>query len=54
MFDASIPFWQPRPEGAHGATTRSEWETVAELLLRIGFVERLVQPEEMYTNEFIQ
>ena len=54
VFDASLPFWQPRPEGAPGATTRSEWETVAELLLRIGFVERLVQPEEMYTNEFIQ
>ena len=54
VFDASLPFWQPRPQGAPGATTDAEWQTVAELLLRIGFVERLVQPEEMYTNEFIQ
>lgn len=54
VFEASLPFWQPRPQGAHGATTDAEWQTVAELLLRIGFVDRIVQPEEMYTNEFIQ
>ncbi len=54
VFDASLPFWQPRPDGAPGATTDAEWQTVAELLLRIGFVERIVQPEEMYTNEFLQ
>ena len=54
VFDASLPFWQPRPQGAPGATTDAEWQAVAELLLRIGFVERLVMPEEMYTNEFTQ
>ena len=54
VFDASLPFWQPRPQGAPGATTDAEWQTVAELLMRIGFVDRLVQPEEMYTNEFVQ
>lgn len=54
VFDAALPFWQPRPEGPPGATTDAEWQTVAELLLRIGFVERLVDPAEMYTNEFIQ
>ena len=54
VFDASLPFWQPRPEGTPGATTDAEWQTVAELLLRIGFVERLIDPAEMYTNEFIQ
>ncbi len=54
VFDASLPFWRPRPQGAPGATTDAEWQAVAELLLRIGFVERLVAPEEMYTNEFLQ
>ncbi len=54
VFDASQAFWQPRPDGAPGATTDAEWQAVAELLLRIGFVDRLVAPEEMYTNEFIQ
>lgn len=53
VFDASLPFWQPRSEGAPGATTDTEWQAVAELLLRIGFVDRLVQPEEMYTNKFV-
>ena len=54
VFEASLPFWQPRPQGAPGATTDAEWQTVAELLMRIGFVDRIVQPEEMYTNEFVQ
>ena len=53
VFDASLPYWQPRPDGAPGTTTDAEWQAVAELLLRIGFVDRLVPPEEMYTNEFI-
>ena len=53
VFDASLPYWQPRPEGAPGTTTDAEWQEVAELLLRIGFVDRLVPPQEMYTNEFI-
>ncbi|MDE0182725.1 MAG: ABC transporter substrate-binding protein [Caldilineaceae bacterium] len=53
VFDASLAFWQPRPEGAPGATTDAEWQAVAELLLRIGFVDRLVAPEEMYTNRFV-
>lgn len=52
VFDASLSFWRPRREGARGATTDAEWRAVAELLLRIGFVDRLVAPEEMYTNEF--
>jgi len=54
VFEGYLPFWQPRPQGEPGATTDAEWQTVAGLLLRIGFVDRLVQPEEMYTNEFIQ
>ncbi len=53
VFDASLAFWQPRPEGAPGATTDAEWQAVAELLLRIGFVDRLVPPAEMYTNRFV-
>ena len=53
VFNASLAFWQPRREGAPGATTEAEWQEVAELLLRIGFVERLVLPEEMYTNQFL-
>ena len=53
VFDASLAFWQPRPDGAPGATTDAEWQAVAELLLRIGFVDRLVAPEEMYTNRFV-
>jgi len=53
VFDASLAFWQPRPDGAPGATTDAEWQAVAGLLLRIGFVDRLVAPEEMYTNEFV-
>lgn len=54
VFDASLAYWQPREEGLPGATTAAEWQRVAELLLRIGLVEELVEPQAMYTNSFVE
>ncbi|MBX2997734.1 MAG: ABC transporter substrate-binding protein [Caldilineaceae bacterium] len=54
IFDASLIYWAPRPEGAHGATTVAEWENVAALLQRIGLVDHLVDVESLYTNQFVE
>jgi NitT/TauT family transport system substrate-binding protein len=54
IFDASLAYWEPRPEGAHGATTPAEWENVATLLQRIGLVDHLVEVESLYTNQFVE
>jgi NitT/TauT family transport system substrate-binding protein len=54
IFDGSLAYWAPRPQGAHGATTVAEWETVAALLQRIGLVDLLVDVETLYTNQFVE
>lgn len=54
IFDASLAYWAPRPQGAHGATTDAEWENVASLLQRIGLVDHLVDVESLYTNQFVE
>jgi NitT/TauT family transport system substrate-binding protein len=54
VFDAVLDFWQPRPDVPLGATTPEEWKNVAELMQRIGLVDTVVDPETLYTNEFIK
>ncbi len=53
IFDAVLDFWRPRADVPLGATTPEEWRNVAELMQRIGLVDVAVDPEELYTNEFI-
>ncbi len=53
VFDAVLAFWQPRPGLPLGATTPEEWRNVAELMQRIGLVDVAVDPEELYTNDFL-
>lgn len=53
IFDASLAYWQPRPDQPLGATTQVEWETVAALIQRIGLVDTLVDAEGLYTDRFV-
>ncbi len=54
VFDASLPYWQPRPDGILGISTAAEWENVAELMVQIGLSETLVDPATLYTNQFVE
>ena len=54
VFDASLPYWTPRPDATPGTTTRAEWQSAAEFMERIGLVETVVPAEELYTNEFVE
>lgn len=54
VFDAVLDYWQPRPGQKPGATTPEEWQSVAELMQRIGLVDKLVDAESLYTNAFIK
>lgn len=54
VFDASLPYWQPRADQPLGATSLAEWENVATLMQRIGLVDTVVAPESLFTNEFVE
>lgn len=53
IFDASLPFWTPQPEGTPGATTQGDWASAAEFMQRIGLVDQLVPADELFTNDFV-
>lgn len=53
IFDASLPYWTPRPDLAHGASDPDEWQTATELLARIGLVDRVVESGALFSNEFL-
>lgn len=55
IFDASLSYWQPKTDGrVVGATSAQEWEAVAELMERLGFVDVDLDPELLYTNRFVE
>ena len=53
VFDASLAYWQPLPDQQPGATSAADWQTVAELLARIGLVDRVVESNALFTNDYL-
>lgn len=54
IFDASLPYWTPKPGAVPGATNATDWQAAAELMLRSGLVDKAVPAEELFTNEFVE
>ena len=54
IFDASMPYWTPRPGTQPGATTEAAWRAAAEFMQRIGLVDMLVPAADLFTNEFVE
>ncbi|MFZ4848024.1 MAG: ABC transporter substrate-binding protein [Caldilinea sp.] len=53
VFDASLPYWTPQPGKPIGESAAVDWQAAAELMERIGLVDRLVPAEELFTNQFV-
>jgi len=53
VFDASLPYWRPQPGQTPGATDPADWQAVAELLARIGLVDRVVESSALYSNDYL-
>lgn len=53
IFDASLPYWTPRTDMPHGATDPEDWRAAAELLERIGLVDRIVESGALFSNEYL-
>ncbi len=53
VFDASLDYWRARPGLRLGETTPEEWRRLAELMRTLGFVDVQVDPESLYTHEFL-
>ncbi len=54
VFDAALAYWKPQANHKLGETHVAEWQAVAQLMQRIGLVDRLVPAEEMFTNDFLK
>ena len=54
VFDAVIDYWTPQGELSMGETVLADWETAAELMVKIGLVDTLVDAEALFTNEFVK
>ncbi len=53
VFDASLDYWRARPGLRLGETTAEEWQRLAELMQTLGFVDVQVDPESLYTHDFL-
>lgn len=53
VFDAVLGEWKPQMDRKLGETQREEWQAAAQLMQRIGLVDKLVPAEEMFTNDFL-
>ncbi len=53
VFDASLPYWTPQPNQKPGETNGADWQAAAELLARIGLVDKIVESDKLYTNAFL-
>ncbi len=54
VFDASLPYWTPKPGTQPGATTEAAWQAAAEFMQRIGLVDVLVPAADLFTNRFVE
>ena len=53
VFDASLPYWTPQSGQPIGESAAVDWQAAAELMERIGLVDRVVPAEELFTNQFV-
>jgi len=53
VFDASLPYWTPQSGQLIGESAAVDWQAAAELMERIGLVDRVVPAEELFTNQFV-
>ena len=53
VFDASLAYWTPQPGQTPGATDLADWQAAAELLARIGLVDRVVESAKLFTNDYL-
>lgn len=54
IFDASLPFWTPPAERALGQTDPAIWPATAEFMYDSGLVDKLVDTEDIWTNQFVK
>ncbi|HRJ42448.1 MAG TPA: ABC transporter substrate-binding protein, partial [Caldilineaceae bacterium] len=53
IFDASLPYWTPPAGQRPGATDPADWQAAAELLARIGLVDRVVESSALFSNDYL-
>jgi len=53
VFDASLDYWATLPDQQPGATVAADWQAAAELLARIGLVDRVVESSALFTNDYL-
>jgi NitT/TauT family transport system substrate-binding protein len=53
IFDATLAYWQSAEGSTPGATDLAVWQSAAEFMQRIGFVESVPVAEELFTNDFL-
>lgn len=53
VFDASLAYWTPLPDQQPGTTSAADWQAAAELLARIGLVDRVVESSALFTNDYL-
>ena len=54
IFDASLPYWTPASPEALGHTDPDIWPTTAEFMYQSGLVDKLVETDGIWTNEFVE
>ncbi|MFN8492720.1 MAG: ABC transporter substrate-binding protein [Caldilineaceae bacterium] len=53
VLKAVLADWQPEANQKPGETKLADWQAVAELMQRIGLVDKLVPAAELFTNDFL-
>lgn len=53
VYDASLAYWTPQPGQTPGATDSADWQAAAELLARIGLVDRVVESSALFSNDYL-
>ena len=54
IFDASLPYWTPPAERTIGQTDPAIWPATAEFMHESGLVDKLVDTNGIWTNEFVE
>jgi len=54
IFDASLPFWTPPAARGLGYTDPAIWPATAKFMHESGLVDKLVDTDGIWTNEFVE
>jgi NitT/TauT family transport system substrate-binding protein len=54
VLEAALDFWSPGGSGDLGRSNPAAWEASVDFMRRVGMIEGQVDPESLYTNEFVQ